>query len=79
MVRKKQHDLCWNQISNDGLFARVKGRALEWNIATDLVNSEKTQWWNVNFMGVITASLKCKEFELSSSYSDLVAFIDGSF
>lgn len=66
-------------MSVKGLFALLKCRSLEWCIAVGLISIEKASWWDVNPMGVITASLKLKEQMATSADTDLVAFIDGSF
>lgn len=57
----------------------VKTRALEWCLAADLICSDKAKWWNLNPMGVITASWTQKKQQYTVSDTDLVAFIDSSF
>lgn len=44
----------------DKLLTLVQWRSLEWNLAAGLLISSKTSWWNVNPIGVILASFKCK-------------------
>lgn len=66
-------------MSEEGLFALVKCRALEWSIAADYICTEKSKWWNSNPLGVITASLRLKEQFITVTNSELVDFIDGSY
>lgn len=44
-----------------------------------MVRHSKSTWWNVNPVGVITTSLKCKWKELLNSKIQFVAFIDRSY
>lgn len=68
-----------NGLNEEGIFELVKCRAMEWNIAADYIYIEKSNWWDPNPMGVITASWRHKEEMSVASDSKLVAFIDGSF